>query len=256
MPNKSGPIVTGALIAAGGLAAILGGKGDPADIGEQDGGVVVEEAQVREADVAPRAVRTAGGHLVRVVGAQKEEKTTVSNTDLGRVVEADIEDGVLCHVLLEGTPTPMSEMVDGMEYVGNVPGIEGIAQYYGQASWPVMISGSCDQDSGKCIWSALFRGSACAAVADSEGYLGSTMHEFLKLPESTKRRFLRTRGSIDGGTVTVPYGSEHAVRRAPVTVPHGWASRNDLNYVRAQNGQADLRYNDKLVGRTTERTVP
>ena len=249
--GAKGFIAGAALLAAGGVALALSGGGSK-DVGSLDAGVVDEQIEAEEADLAPRAVRSGGGRLVRVVGCRGEQAGAVEDTAVGRVVEVDgVDENVRCHVVVDAMPKPYSEVFpDGSEYVRNIPDIPEIgAEDFHRASWPVMISGSCNQ-AGSCMWSWLLRGDACLKIADLDYYVGSTMQEFLALDQGQQERFLRTRGtcvSEEGETsCTVSVGDPRADPDAAVVLPHKWAGRDDLNYVRGVGGpgekKAEARY--------------
>jgi len=203
--------------------------------------------EVRQAN---KVARAANGKLVRIVGGpEPAENVAVSTSVLGDVVEVANPGNGLCHVILDARPIAKSIIFDdGMEYVGNVPNIPELKNAFGKASWPVMIPGSCN-GVGACMWSALFRGAACLAIAETDYYVGSTMHEFLALPRGQQRRFLRVRGTCTENDLerscSVPIGDPRANVGSPVTVPHGWSGRIDLNYVKAQNGKPNPRHPKK-----------
>jgi len=231
-----------AALAAGGI--ILGVSGDKGgkDVLEPN---EIEEV-VTESQVASRAVRSSNGRLVRIVGTKSDQEVGVGDSDLGRIVEVANHGNGICHVLLDAMPVPKSEIFpDGMEYVGNVPNIPSLAQYFGKASWPVIIAGSCNEI-GSCIWSALLKGEGCVQAGSLANYVGSTMQEFLALPVGTKSRFLRTRGTCVGDdgphNCTVPVGDERAIAGEPVTVPSSWSGRIDLNFVKGIGGSPEPRY--------------
>jgi hypothetical protein len=238
MPNRVGPIATIAILAAGGAAVILSGG---EEITGGDGGTpVVEEVQLTEADVCPRAIRTPTGRMVRVVGVEsKGGNSEVKDTEVGRVVEVvELPSNAICHAIVDARPKAKSQFFpDGNEYVGNVPDIPALKDCYGKASWPVMISGSClSGPVGSCHWSMLLKGECCKIVGDLPQYEGSTLKEILAKPITIQRRILRTKGRCIGDEgqqidCTVPIGDPKAIANAPVFISHGWAGRQDLNFV-------------------------
>jgi hypothetical protein len=210
-----------------------------------------QEDTIEEKDVASQAVQATGGKYVRIVGAQRSPfDAVVDNAQLGRVVIiAAMPENALCHVLLDAPAIGMNVFYLNSELAGEVPNIPELKDYFGKASWPVKLPGSCNQQD-YCIWSALFKGQGCIVATDLSEYVGSTMKEFLALTPVDKGRSLVARGTCTihvGGrdvevSCAVPFAHPNAETDSPLWVPHGWAGRKDLNFVRAVDGQPEPRY--------------
>lgn len=237
--------ITGAgVVAAGALAAVIGLSGGEDKPVTRELPAQAKSVKMFERDVCTKAVRTPGGKLVRVVGVQADSQDAVADTELGRtVVVSGVSERSLCHVMIDAKPKKKTED-DGVGCSRDYADIPELFPHFGKASCPVKIGGS--EVSGSYLWSVLLRGDACMIAGDLPSYKGSDMHDFLKLPMEQKRRFLKVQGQcpVDGGFVgcTVPVGDPRAVPGSPVQVPHGWAGRRDLNYVRAVGGKPELRY--------------
>ena len=195
-----------------------------------------------EIAVATTFVEVRDGKRVRMVGARRVKTDGVTSKRLvvadgveGRGVVVDVDPNALCHLIVEAKIRPK---VAG-RYIGNVPDMPGFEGAFGIASWPVLISDSCD-GLGVCLWSALFEGKDCVRVAESVYYVGSTMKEFVGLPEGKKARLMRVMGK-DG---VVQFGDVTAVKGAKAYVPSGWFGASDtLDFVEAVDGvTVDDRY--------------
>jgi hypothetical protein len=244
MPKKS-TIGAAGILAAGAVAAVVGLSGGENDKETGDVPQPIQSQKIFERDVCTRAVRSDHGKLVRVVGVSAGANQAVEDTVLGRAVVVDSSSRALCHVVIDSPPKKKTDK-DGVACSRDYANVPELLNHYGRqgASCPVKIHGS--EVGGSYLWSLLLVGESCQAVADLPCYVGSDMHEFLALPMEQKRRFLKVRGrcTVDGGFVgcTVPVGDPRADPESPVSVPHRWAGRRDLNYVRAVKGKPELRY--------------
>jgi len=243
MPGKkTGTIAAAGVVAAGAIAAIVGLSGE--EKGDRDVSESVQSAKVFEREVCTRAVRSSTGRLVRVTGVQESSNAVVQDTAIGRaVVVESAGDNAVCHIMLDA-PVKKKEEKDGVACPGDYADVPGLFSSFGKVSCPVMIPGS--EKEKHYYWSVILKGGACELAGNLQSFKGSDMHDFLALPLPEKRRFLRVQGQcpVDGGFIncTVPVGDPRAVPDTPVGVPHGWAGRRDLNYVKAKKGKPELRY--------------
>lgn len=196
------------------------------------------------ADTVDKAARSPGGKLVRVVGVRYDRQATPAAGPLGSVVEVgkpDFTPNALCHVLLKGLP-----VLDD-ESGWTVPYIPELLDAFGEspASWPVELQRSCRADG--CYYIVLLKAEDCLAAADADGYIGSSMHEFLtafpgNLAE--RGRFLWTAGQcVDPQTsqeygCSVPVNDVRAIPGKTIRVMGSWSGRrHDLGFAPARGGQ-------------------
>lgn len=226
---------------------------DGSTSGDQDVVTIAPE------QVADKVVRTKLGKLVRIARhVDTPGNAAIMTTVLGDVVEVPtVPANGICNVVVEAPSIDAKVFYGDSERASmEVPNIPALKNAFGKASWPVMIPDS--QASGKWLWNVLLRGDDCTKAADDPNFVGSTMREFLTLPDSYKRRLVRTRGTcdVDGKQVecTVPWGDSRAVPGSRMFVPHGWAgSEHDLNYVGVTSGVYEERTSideSKLTGVT------
>ena len=245
--NKKLLGLAGALVAAGGITAgvLLSGE-DPIDPNTPIG---ITEELPYEIQIAERHFEH-NGKKIRVVGGKIKRWADVEDNELGRTVEVEkIDKEVMCNVVLEGEPVPMSKF--NPEFGDRkVPDIETLKDHMGKASLPVMIN--CPKNNQKkCLWTWLATGDGCIAALDSKGYIGSSIEEFIKLPEDVKQLLLEVAGTCkdpqdDDYPCHVPYGDPRANIDGVITFPHSWGSGGGpLNFAKAKNGKSVRRYKEK-----------
>lgn len=184
------------------------------------------------------AVRASNGMLVRVVGGQSDEDTTViDDPDVGEVEEVVVDDNLLCNVVLYAKIINRSEFYGDIEMVGTMPDVPGL-NFVGGVAGVRMMPNSCQM--GICGWSVLLRGDACRTVGALPHYVASTLKEMWDLP-SVRSRLLVTDG-LCGDQHDVPctvlVGDSRATPNKKIRFNHGWAGRsNDLNFRQRLKGQ-------------------
>jgi len=214
-----------AAVAAGGI--ILGTMGDSNGPQGADGGVknaIIAATNIEEHEARPRAYRAPNGKHIRVVGVEpEEEQPSVTDSELGRVVEVPAVPGdAICPVVVHAD----AKIVDGKKW----PDIDGI-------DWgmrPVPLGHSKRGDN--YVWHSYVEGqAACEAAVSHPNYLGSSMAELLALPDEMKARCLKVNGmcNIEGQitTCSVPWGDPRSSANSPIRFPHRLSGRPDINMV-------------------------
>lgn len=196
------------------------------------------------ADTADKAARSPGGKLVRIVGVQYDRAATPQAGPLGSVVEVgkpDFTPNALCHVLLKGLPV----LDDESGWI--VPYIPELLDAFGEspASWPVELPRSCRADG--CYYIVLLKAEDCLKAADADGFIGSSMHEFLTAfpgDLAERGRFLWTAGRcVDPQTAKeyecpVPVNDVRAIPGRTIRVMGSWSGRrHDLGFAPAKGGK-------------------
>lgn len=188
-----------------------------------------------------------GTKLVHVVGVQAVEAEATETTIGKAAVVTSLPDDALCTVVLDakiGTRV----IPNGKESIlVEVPDLPSCLSYFGKDMWPIRLTGS-DMDKS-WIWYTLLRGQGCAEIVNCAGaaYLGSSIKEFFALPDTAKRRFLKTMGKCGGTDCVVPIGDAKATVGAKIFFPMELAGRYDLNYTSIENGLVKDRYPSDAV---------
>ena len=234
MAGKAGPIATVGIIGAGAAALIFGLSspdtfdpgGEPVE--EQPG---QEEIPIYERDVVQRVYKPVSGKQIRLVGVQRNESDVVEDTDHGRAVVASVvPEDALCNLLIDAPEVDHQYGDPQFAPPKKVPNVPSLIPHYGKVSWPVRIEGS--QQGNKWVWNVILQGQGCIAAASAgASVVGSSSEELAKLPPGLKNRFLRLRGQSND----IEF------------VPHGWAGRDDLNYVPIKASVVQSRYNRCLL---------
>jgi len=216
MNTKTLGVVGALILAAGGAVVVgtqMGGKDTPTI-------EVAMVAGVDEAQVAPRVIMVQG-KPVRVV-TSASPFSDVQDSPVGRVVVVTTDSNMLCSVLLEAEENSLGQ-----------PDIQG---YNFQHLRPVKFPQS--ESWGDWLWWVVLQGDDCLRVATEDGYLGSTMEEFVGLPASIRNRFLVT--AEDGSTYF------------PIEI----AGRADLSFPKAKNGRVIRGYEREVVDAGVEEVEP
>ena len=228
MAGKAGPIATVGIIGAG-AAAVIFGLSSPDTF--DPGGEPVEEEPGQETivtyerDVVPRIYKPVTGKQIRLVGVHRNETDVVEDTEHGRaVVASSVPDDALCNILIDAPEVSHQYGDPQFAPPKNIPNVPALIPHYGKVSWPVKVEGS--QQGNKWIWNVILQGQGCVAASSAgASVVGSSSEEIAKLPPGLKNRFFKTRdGNIE-------------------FVPHGWAGRDDLNFVPVKAGVVQSRYN-------------
>ena len=209
------------VLAAGGITAgLLSGDIEGVDLGE---GVTLEtQYNIQEHQARPRAFRAANGKRIRVVGVEpQEESPTVTDTELGRVVDVDsLPADAICPVVFHAN----ENVVDGLRW----PVLQGVEWGMRPVSLPLSKVGK------SYVWYGYVIGQEnCEAIMQHGSYLGSTMAELLALPPAFKKRCLVTTGLCDATECNVPWGDPAAIPGRKIVFPHSLAGRMDINLVQA-----------------------
>ena len=218
------------------------------DVDLQEG--VPEAQKPYERDLAEQYILGTGNKKIRVRRGIVASDAVVEDSEVGRAVLATITDNVECNVVLEGEAIAGTDLygVDGPNR--SVPDLPDIKDIMGKASWPEPLYRTCDGTPKKCMWCALFKGNDCVTVADSSGYVVSSMEETLKLSTSVKRKLLLQQGiCVNSNSITitcwVPFGDPRAIVDGEVRIPCTWGTGvNKLNFSRAKNGKTKKKYKD------------
>ena len=186
-------------------------------------------------------VKSPIGKRVRVVGVKdKRGYVEKEDDDTKEITVATLNDKAICNVMIDAPILPISEG----NKVSNIPAIEELKDYFIKVQ-PFLIPGSCNEN-GMCLWNALLKGKLCYQISSHPSYVGSTMQDFLNLPVSMKKRFLKTKGikvNPEGQTEenVLPYGDPGALINEEYFVGHEWLDRKDLNYMKTKNKEAPKR---------------
>ena len=208
------------------------------------------EAKPLEKMLADIHVTTVLNKKVRMVGLLPKKEASVSDTTIGRSIEADresIPDRALCNAILEAKPVLESVLYDRDPTGKEFPDIPYIAKEMNKGIRPVKLPGSC-LENGTCMWNTMFYGKDCLRVADLGDvlYKGSSLTEILALPANKKARILRQQGTCIGPNSSylcwVSYGDPRANVNGEVVIPHDWSGLTRVNFARGKDGKAILRY--------------
>lgn len=218
------------------VVCVARGKGSP--------GPITSITQMKEAEIAERAVVSSKGKTIRMIETGVAEKeAVVVDTPIGRaVILPTVPERAICHILIDA------------ENKDEKPVTPELDQYWGSPSYPVKLDNSCE---GKmCIWAVMAQGEACKVIADSKYYKASSMEEILSSID--QERMLVTEGNCDAGhgktfVCNVQIDDPRAIPGKPWWVPHAWAGRDaDFNFEQAQAGRAVDKYRVDETGEVKE----